>query len=164
MTTPSRSICGGRSASCSPPRRRSWSAAGQARPSRTSSRSSPMASGHICVDLDGTLAYYTGWKGPTDIGDPIPAMQVRVLAWLAAGQEVRIFTSRVSHDGTGPRMVEALHARQAIQAWCVTHLGVALPVTNQKDHQTIAIWDDRCVHVECNTGRILDGNDEVPHG
>jgi len=26
-----------------------------------------------CVDLDGTLAKYDGWKGIHDIGDPYPA-------------------------------------------------------------------------------------------
>jgi len=27
----------------------------------------------VCVDLDGTLAKYDGWKGIHDIGDPYPA-------------------------------------------------------------------------------------------
>lgn len=28
----------------------------------------------IYVDLDGTLAKYNGWKGPENIGEPVPAI------------------------------------------------------------------------------------------
>ncbi len=59
--------------------------------------------GWIGVDLDGTLAQYDGWKGPDNIGDPIPLMVGRVKEWLEAGHEVRVFTARVSHDGTAHR-------------------------------------------------------------
>lgn len=41
--------------------------------------------GWLGVDLDGTLAEYTGWKGASHIGAPIKPMQIRVLRWLAAG-------------------------------------------------------------------------------
>jgi len=34
----------------------------------------------IGVDLDGTLAHYDGWKGPTHIGAPIHKMVQRVRA------------------------------------------------------------------------------------
>ena len=44
----------------------------------------------ICFDLDGTLAMYDGWKGPTAIGNPIPKMLARVIRWIEAGREVRI--------------------------------------------------------------------------
>lgn len=44
-----------------------------------------MSSGWIGVDLDGTLAYYSGWKGIEHVGDPVPAMINRVRAWLANG-------------------------------------------------------------------------------
>lgn len=32
-----------------------------------------MAEGWIGVDLDGTLAHYSGWSDPDHIGEPIPA-------------------------------------------------------------------------------------------
>lgn len=48
--------------------------------------------GWIGVDLDGTLAEYTGWHGPGHIGPPIPKMLDRVKNWLAEGVDVRIFT------------------------------------------------------------------------
>lgn len=111
-----------------------------------------MSTGWIGVDLDGTLALYDGWKGPDDIGDPIPLMVGRVKDWLAAGHDVRIFTARVSHDGTEERLRDATIAKLAIIAWCNEHIGVQLPVTNVKDYACIEIWDDRCVQVEENTG------------
>jgi hypothetical protein len=102
-------------------------------------------SGWIGVDLDGTLAEYGGWKGPDSIGKPIPAMLNRVLDWLNAGQEVRIFTARASVPEQIPFVVE----------WCKTHLGRELPVTNVKDFGMVTLYDDRCVQVETNTGRLI---------
>ena len=98
--------------------------------------------GWIGVDLDGTLAQYGGWKGPDHIGAPIMPMVRRVTAWLATGQEVRIFTARASM----PEQVPPIHA------WCLTHIGLVLPVTNVKDFGMIELWDDRCVRVIANVG------------
>ena len=50
--------------------------------------------GHILVDLDGTLAIYNGYVGPTHIGEPVPKMLERVKSWLADGKTVKIFTAR----------------------------------------------------------------------
>lgn len=112
------------------------------------------AKGWIGVDLDGTLAHYTGWKGTDHIGPPIPAMLDRVKAWLAEGQEVRIFTARVS-EGAGSRGMEAYYARRAITAWCREHVGQELEVTNVKDFKMRELWDDRAITVEQNTGRVI---------
>lgn len=106
--------------------------------------------GWIGVDLDGTLAEYSEWIGTAHVGAPVPAMVERVLEWLADGVEVRIFTARVAGDGN-----DAVTAREAIAAWCVEHLGVELPVTCRKDYAMVELWDDRCVRVEMNTGRML---------
>lgn len=108
--------------------------------------------GWIGVDLDGTLAHYEGWMGAEHIGAPIPAMRERVLRWLAEGREVRIFTARVSHDGTHRRLLEAQTAMQHIVDWCKLHLGQALPVTCTKDFAMVELWDDRAVQVIANTG------------
>lgn len=120
-------------------------------------------SGWIGVDLDGTLAEYDGWKGETHIGDPVPAMAFRVRKWLADGRTVKIFTARVGNagavlnlDGT-VRDTEAV--RNVIQDWTHTHFGVRLPVTAEKDFGMIELWDDRCVQVEANTGKRMDGRD-----
>lgn len=122
--------------------------------------------GWIGVDLDGTLAHYHGWKGVDHIGEPIPAMVERVKAWLAEGQDVRIFTARVAGlwpIGGGSGMVDTLAqaeanmALTAIQAWSQKHLGDVLPVTALKDFGMIELWDDRAVQVNRNTGFRADG-------
>jgi len=109
-------------------------------------------SGWIGVDLDGTLAHYEEWVGPAHIGEPIWQMVQRVKWWLTEGREVRIFTARVSHDGTTARCHEAAVARSAIEGWCKEHLGVVLPVTCMKDYAMLELWDDRAVQVRMNTG------------
>jgi hypothetical protein len=104
-------------------------------------------SGWIGVDLDGTLAEYGTWNGPNHIGEPIPLMAQRVRNWIAAGQEIRIFTARASTpDQIAP-----------VEAWCEKHFGVRLRVTNAKDFAMIELWDDRCVQVKMNTGIRADG-------
>ena len=118
-----------------------------------------MSRGWIGVDLDGTLAEYDSWKGAAHIGKPIEPMVARVRKWLAEDRDVRIFTARVSHNGTSDRIVEAEHARNAIEAWCLKHLGRILPVTNVKDYAMISLWDDRCVQVKPNTGLPVSAAD-----
>ena len=113
--------------------------------------------GWIGVDLDGTLAEYGGWKGPDHIGDPVPAMAFRVRKWLADGRDVRIFTARVSGVREGSEVDETT---KGIQDWCEKHFGVRIPVTCKKDFGMIELWDDRCVQVEANTGRRMDGKTE----
>lgn len=108
--------------------------------------------GWIGVDLDGTLAHYDGWKGWNHIGSPIPPMVERVRRWLAEDRDVRIFTARVSHDGTPRRMVEAQMAMVRVMDWCVQHFGRELPVTCTKDFAMVELWDDRAVQVTANQG------------
>lgn len=104
--------------------------------------------GWIGVDLDGTLAVYSGWKGPTNIGAPVPAMLERVKAWLAAGQEVKIFTARVAcFEPYRSEVIKAVHE------WLESHGLPRLDVTNVKDMLMLELWDDRAVQVEKNTGR-----------
>lgn len=110
----------------------------------TSAGGADSMSGWIGVDLDGTLAWYEGWKESSDeIGAPIPAMVDRVKKWLEEGREVRIFTARAAQPAQIP----------AIKAWCRKHLGVELAVTNCKDSAMRELWDDRCVQVQPNTGQ-----------
>lgn len=111
--------------------------------------------GWIGVDLDGTLALYEGWVAPDSIGEPIAPMVERVKRWLAEGRKVKIFTARVSTDGTLERNREATLAEEAIVEWCMKHIGMAIPVTCVKDFAMIELWDDRAVQVEANTGRVL---------
>jgi hypothetical protein len=112
---------------------------------------------HILIDLDGTLAHFDHWRGSEHIGEPIPAMLARVKAWRAAGIEVRIFTARVSDPDPiqGTRYADVLKAHDAIEAWCLKHLGEVLPITCEKSFQCAAIYDDRAFQVVANEGRIV---------
>lgn len=107
----------------------------------------------IGVDLDGTLARtdVDGWL--ENIGPPIECMVVRVRNWLAQGRDVRIMTARVSSRNYSS--FDAQKQRAQIERWCVEHIGTLLPVTSEKDHLMIELWDDRCVAVEPNTGRYV---------
>src|SRR5690242_5094505 len=99
--------------------------------------------GWIGVDLDGTLATYGGWKGPGHIGEPIPVMVERVKNWLAAGQEVRIFTARaaasnmVNESGDADNKAFADQQITLIGDWCELHIGQRLAVTATKDFAMI---------------------------
>ena len=109
--------------------------------------------GWIGVDLDGTLAEYNGWQSELHIGKPIPLMIARVKKWLAQGKEIKIFTARVATKDVGNR--EAV--KQAIENWCILHIGKKLEITCKKDYQMIELWDDRAVQVIPNTGKKIEG-------
>lgn len=114
--------------------------------------------GWIAVDLDGTLAEYHGWKGERHIGPPIPTMLARVKRWLADGLDVRIFTARISADGGDGR--DVAEVRGYIERWCAEHIGWVLPITNVKDQGMVTLYDDRCIRVERNTGRLINAEEE----
>jgi len=111
----------------------------------------------VGVDLDGTLAHYVEFKGPTVIGKPIAKMVERVQGWLRDGygpervKLVKIFTARVHGD-------DAEAAAAAIRKWCKQHIGQELPVTNEKNPGMIALFDDKVelTQVEQNTGRLIE--------
>jgi hypothetical protein len=102
--------------------------------------------GWIGVDLDGTLAEYNGWQGPTNIGDPILPMINRVKQWIKEGKQVKILTAHACIDEQIPPVKEWLK-KQGIGE---------LEVTNQKDFMMIELWDDRCVQLIPNTGIPVD--------
>ena len=107
----------------------------------------------IGVDLDGTLARtdVDGWL--EHIGPPVERMIVRVRNWIAQGKDVKIMTARVSSKNNPG--FEAQKQKQKIEQWCVEHIGTLLPITSEKDHMMIELWDDRAVAVEPNTGRYV---------
>lgn len=78
-------------------------------------------------------------------------MVERVKAWLARGQEVRIFTDRACLPA-GPDLDQCI---AVIESWCVEHIGQALPVTCAKDSCMAELWDDRAVQVRFNAGEAV---------
>jgi hypothetical protein len=120
-------------------------------------------SGWIGVDLDATLAEYTGWNGG-QIGPPVSEMVRRVKRWIAEGVTVKIFTARVSirmerssESGKVGDQAFVEEQRRLIESWCLEHIGQKLEVTCVKDFAMIELWDDRCVQVIPNTGSPVCG-------
>lgn len=105
-----------------------------------------MADGWVGVDFDGTLAT----QGDLNhTGSPIEPMMQRVRQWLAEGREVRILSAR----GCLPEQTAI------VQDWLERYGLPRLALTNVKDFSMDVLWDDRCVAVEPNTGRVLGGKD-----
>lgn len=100
----------------------------------------------IGVDLDGTLAHYDTYKGDEHIGDPIEPMVDRVKQFIKEGKDVKLFTARLPHP--------------AIRRWMAKHLGVILPITNVKDQYMQALYDDRAIGMERNTGEPYSPENE----
>ncbi len=101
----------------------------------------------IGVDLDGTLAEYSGWSDT--IGAPIPKMIQRVKRWIAEGKEVRILTARGSQE---PGKYEQL---MKVYDWVEDNIGHPLEVTSHKDPLMLRLYDDRVVKVEANEGVLV---------
>lgn len=98
----------------------------------------------IGVDLDGTLAQYSGWRGLEHVGKPVPVMLARVRHWLDEGYAVKIFTARAEEGDAGV---------VPVKKWLAENGLPDLEVTNRKDFAMIELWDDRAVQVVANTGR-----------
>lgn len=104
-----------------------------------------MNNGWIGVDLDGTLAEYSGWQGESVIGRPIPIMMSRVKGWIFQGIEVRIVTARACVASQIPY----------VHKWLTDNGLPELQVTCSKDFDMICLYDDRAIQVESNTGKII---------
>ncbi len=111
--------------------------------------SDPLLAPWIGVDLDGTLARYEAGKGLGFIGEPVPAMAAMVQKMIRNQVRVKIFTARACDPDQLP----------LIQKWLADHGFPELEITNVKDFQMIRLYDDRCVQVERNIGRLIrDGS------
>ena len=117
--------------------------------------------GWVGVDLDGTLAVMAPveeWQtiqredGVWEVGAPIMPMVNRVRRWLEADVRVKIVTARIAAPcGHTTAMAHV----GLINEWCREHCKCVLPVVAQKDLNMLVLYDDRCVQVEENTGKIL---------
>lgn len=108
---------------------------------------------YIGFDLDGTLAHHAPGDSTDTVGPPIAANVARARAYLDAGEEIRIITARAWSG-----YEDAPHQISMIEAWCEVWLGRIVPVQAHKCGRMHALFDDRAVAVERNTGVILGGN------
>lgn len=104
--------------------------------------------GWIGIDLDGTLAYYDGWKGCAHIGDPVPTVLAFVKRLIAEGETVKIFTARACIPEQVP----------PIKEWLARHGLAGVEVTNVKDFKMRWLFDDRATGVLSNAGLRRDGS------
>jgi len=97
------------------------------------------------VDLDGTLAYFDRMSSYNKVGEPVPAMLALVKKMINNGVRVKIFTARVEDPEQLP----------IIRKWLKDNNLPALEITNIKDFNMRMLYDDRCIQVERNTGRLI---------
>jgi len=98
----------------------------------------------VCVDLDGVLAEYDGWKGVAHIGDPLPGA-VEFTHKLSKIARVVIVTTRASQEVNGH--AETVHQlAKRVEAWLQKH-GFAFDevYTGQGKPLAAAYIDDRAV-------------------
>lgn len=102
----------------------------------------------ICVDLDGVLARYDGWRGLDHIGDPLPGA-LKFAKKLAKHADIVIFTSRCSHDAGGdPDMIDISPGQMRIRVidWLEKHkFPFADVYIGQGKPRAVAFVDDRGV-------------------
>jgi dTMP kinase len=97
---------------------------------------------YIGVDFDGTLAKALDQYREGEVGSPIWNMIFRVQRWLKEGKKVKIITAR----GGNPTDEAAIH-------YFLNQVGLPpLQVTNVKDKDMIAMWDDKAVTVCRDSG------------
>lgn len=99
----------------------------------------------IACDLDGTLAKYDGWKGKYHIGEVIPEVASAIAAAQKQGDEVWIFTARVS-DPEDTKSMEIIHK------WLSDNNIRVEGVTCVKFKFFTQFWDDRALQVIKNQG------------
>jgi 2'-5' RNA ligase len=102
----------------------------------------------IGYDVDGSLAHWTKGQPSFKIGNPVSALVERAKKDIADGKDVRLFTAKLSDDPKGLN-------RAALEAWTYKVFGRSLPMQDVKDDLLEKFYDDRAVHVERNTGKIV---------
>lgn len=134
----------------------------------------------VCVDLDGVLAQYDGWKGVDYFGDPIRGAAAFTEA-LAEIADVVIFTTRCNPEVNKPEAVHLLVNR--VRDWLDKHGfmyhhiydGVGKPIASAYiDNKAIRVrpqldglWTDglgretlRLVAIEIESEKVEQQSDE----
>ncbi len=107
----------------------------------------------VCIDLDGVLAHYDGWRGDMHIGEPNPQAVKLVHMLRDADVRVLIFTCRTNRAFKETHYGEV---ENAIREWlddnglgfCDLHTEGGKPFAG-------AYIDDRSVYFPENEGRAL---------
>ncbi len=107
-----------------------------------------MPSAWTGVDLDGTLAFWDSTSSIETVGEPVPAMLALVKKMIKNNIRVKIFTARAQDPEQLP----------IIRKWLKTNGLPELEITNVKDYYMQRLYDDRCIQVERNTGRLINDN------
>lgn len=105
-----------------------------------------MAKRIIAVDLDGTLAYYDGWKGIEHIGPVIPEVANAMERAQKEGADVWIFTARVSDPN------DSEQAGKYVHDWLIKNNFQFEGITAVKHKFFTEFWDDRAIQVIKNEG------------
>jgi len=105
----------------------------------------PLTEAWIGVVLAGTLAYYDRNSSIKKVGTAIPDMLELVKKMINNGIRVKIFTARA----TDPEQLPL------IRKWLKDNGLPELEITNIKDYYMQRLYDDRCIQVERNTGRLI---------
>ena len=107
----------------------------------------------VCLDLDGVLARYDGWKGPEHIGPPLPG--ALKFAWsLSEMADIIIFTSRCSQDAgpDGERVIDPARMKIRIIDWLERYKFPYRDVyVGQGKPRAAAFIDDRAVRCSPQT-------------
>lgn len=103
--------------------------------------------GWFGIDLDETLAFYSGPAGNTPIGPAILEIMVIAKRWLREGKDVRLFTARAGFANEVPK----------IEAWLLEHELQDMQITNVKSHGMVILLDDKAREIVGNTGIIIGG-------
>ena len=96
----------------------------------------------VCVDLNGVLDLYTGWRGPEHWDQPRPGAEDFLRGLNEQGFRVVVFTTRWADDA---------------RAWLAEH-GLDAWVSEVTDHKPAAhvFVDDRAVCFRGNFGETLE--------
>lgn len=102
----------------------------------------------VCVDLDGVLAKYSGWKGLHEIGAPLPGAR-EFVTQLSKIADVIIFTSRCSLDPgneAGKIVASPDEMRNTVVDWLREHdMPFADVYIGQGKPKAAAFIDDRAI-------------------
>lgn len=88
----------------------------------------------VCIDFDGTLAQYKGWTGVLPTEPPMPGAVEAVMALIAQGYQVVVFSTRAQY----------VEGEAAIASWLQFYNFPPMRITDKKI-PAIAYVDDRAV-------------------